>query len=76
MGGHSGGYAWQACVLAQDLSVPLLLFIRDKKGVQLPLLVNKSLKHVVGKVASSYEVRGYVEGSQTSPICFSDPPEG
>lgn len=75
MGGHLGGYAWQACVLAQDLSVPLLL-LGDKKGVQLPLLVNKSLKHVVGRVASSYEVRGYVEGSQTSPICFSDPPEG
>lgn len=71
---HLGGYAWQACVLAQDLSV--LLLLGDKKGVQLPLLVNKSLKHVVGRVASSYEVRGYVEGGQTSPICFSDPPEG
>lgn len=73
MGRHLDGCAWQACVSLPRVCPSASL--GDKRGVQLPLLVNKSLEHMVGRVASSHEVEDYVEGGQTFPICFSDLPE-
>ena len=53
MGKRLDGHVWPACVSLPRVCLSQLL-LGVKKGVQLPLLVNKSLKRWWGGVASSH----------------------